>query len=190
MGKQTKDSFDPKLFLAKVGAGKTILEFHTNQSIFTQGDIADTVLYIQKGRVKLAVMSEQGKEAVVAILESGQFFGEGCLNGHPRRLAATTAMEECLITSITKEAMISLLQAEPKFSEMFMAYLLARNIRIEEDLASENDSDSHSRDQGLMNSPARCANAATLRSRGNSEPQRGHGESWFDLPILRICDQQ
>jgi CRP/FNR family transcriptional regulator, cyclic AMP receptor protein len=137
MGKQTKDSFDPKLFLAKVGAGKTILEFHKNQSIFTQGDIADTVLYIQKGRVKLTVMSEHGKEAVVAILEPGQFFGEGCLKGHPLRLAATTAMEECLITSITKEAMIALLHAEPNFSELFMSYLLARNSRIEEDLVDQ-----------------------------------------------------
>jgi CRP-like cAMP-binding protein len=137
MRKQTKDSFDPKLFLAKVGAGKTILEFHKNRVIFAQGDVADTVLYIQKGRVKLTVMSEHSKEAVVAILEPVHFFGEGCLNGQPLRLAATTAMEECLITSITKEAMISLLHAEPKFSELFMAYLLTRNSRIEEDLVDQ-----------------------------------------------------
>src|SRR5450432_3478714 len=135
--KPDKDMFDPKDFLAKVGEGKQVLEFHKNQHVFEQGDVADTVFYIQKGSVKLTVMSEQGKEAVVAILEPGQFFGEGCLNGHPLRLAATTAMEECLITSITKEAMISLLQAKPKFSEMFMAYLLARNSRIEEDLVDQ-----------------------------------------------------
>jgi CRP/FNR family transcriptional regulator, cyclic AMP receptor protein len=90
VGKALKSSFDPKLFLAKVGAGKTILEFHKNQNIYAQGDVADTVFYLQKGRVKLTVLSEQGKEAVVAILEPGQFFGEGCLNGircasRPRR---------------------------------------------------------------------------------------------------------
>ena len=137
MGNAVKNLFDPKVFLAKVGAGKTILEFHKNESIFIQGDVADTVLYIQEGRVKLTVMSEQGKEAVVAILEPGQFFGEGCLNGHPLRLATTVAMENCLITSITKQAMISLLHAEPRFSELFMGYLLARNSRIEEDLIDQ-----------------------------------------------------
>jgi CRP/FNR family transcriptional regulator, cyclic AMP receptor protein len=137
MGKQAKDFFDPKIFLAKVGAGKAMLEFRRNQSIFAQGDVANTVFYIQKGRVKLTVLSEQGKEAVVAILEPGQFFGEGCLNGHPLRIATTAAMEECLITSITKEAMIALLHTEPKFSEMFMAYLLKRNSRVEEDLIDQ-----------------------------------------------------
>jgi CRP/FNR family transcriptional regulator, cyclic AMP receptor protein len=86
MGKALKSSFDPKVILAKVGAGKTILEFHKNQNIYAQGDVADTVFYLQKGRVKLTVLSEQGKEAVVAILEPGQFFGEGCLNGHPLRI--------------------------------------------------------------------------------------------------------
>ncbi len=137
MGKALKSSLDPKVFLAKVGAGKTILEFHNNQDIFSQGDVADKVFYLQKGRVKLTVLSEQGKEAVVAILEPGQFFGEGCLNGHPRRIATTTAMEECLVTSITREAMIALLHTEPKFSEMFMAYLLTRNSRVEEDLIDQ-----------------------------------------------------
>ena len=134
MGKPAKNEFDPKAFLARVGAGKTILKIKKNQRVFEQGDPADTVFYIQKGRVKLTVLSEQGKEAVVGILEPGQFFGEGCLNGHPLRIATTTAMEECLITSITKEAMIAALRSEPKFSELFMAYLLTRNSRIEEDL--------------------------------------------------------
>jgi CRP/FNR family transcriptional regulator, cyclic AMP receptor protein len=137
MGKVFKSSFDPREFLAKVGVGKSILEFHKNQNIFAQGDVADTVFYLQKGRVKLTVLSEQGKEAVVAILEPGQFFGEGCLNGHPLRIATTTAMEECLVTSITKEAMIALLHTEPKFSEIFMAYLLTRNSRVEEDLIDQ-----------------------------------------------------
>ena len=137
LGNPASDEFDAKVFLGKVGAGKTILEFHKNQHIFEQGDVADTVFYIQKGRVKLTVLSEQGKEAVVAILKSGQFFGEGCMNGHALRIATTTAMEDCLITAITKAAMIVALHDEPKFSELFMAYLLTRNSRIEEDLIDQ-----------------------------------------------------
>src|SRR6266436_7224675 len=125
MAKPAKDMFDPKIFLAKVGAGKAILEFHKNQNVFEQGDVADTVFYIQKGRVKLTVLSEQGKEAVVAILEPGQFFGEGCMNGHRLRIATTTAMEDCTITAISKDAMIAAIHDEPRFSELFMAYLLA-----------------------------------------------------------------
>jgi CRP-like cAMP-binding protein len=137
VGSAAKGAFDPKIFLAKVGAGKQVLEFHKNQHVFAQGDIADAVFYIQKGRIKLTVLSEHGKEAVVAILESGQFFGEGCMNGHPLRIATTTAMENCVITSITKAAMIAALHDEPKFSEMFIAYLLTRNGRIEEDLIDQ-----------------------------------------------------
>jgi CRP/FNR family transcriptional regulator, cyclic AMP receptor protein len=129
--------FDPKAFLAIVGAGKTILEFRKDQVVFAQGDAADTVFYIQKGRVKVVVISEQGKEAVVGILEPGQFFGEGCMNGHSMRIATTTAMEECLVTAITKTAMLGVLHDQPKFSEMFMAYLLTRNSRIEEDLIDQ-----------------------------------------------------
>jgi CRP/FNR family cyclic AMP-dependent transcriptional regulator len=133
----TKDMFDPKKFLAKVGVGKTILEFRKNQHVFEQGEVADTIFYIQRGKVKLTVVSEQGKEAVVAILEPGQFFGEGCMNGHPLRIATTTAIEDCVITSITKGAMIAAIHDEPKFSELFMAYLLTRNSRIEEDLIDQ-----------------------------------------------------
>src|SRR5450631_761643 len=133
--KPDKDMFDPKNFLAKVGTGKQVLEFHKNQHLFEQGDVADTVFYIQKGTVKLTVL--HGKEAVVAILEPGQFFGEGCMNGHALRIATTTAMEDCLITAITKAAMIAALHDEPKFSELFMAYLLTRNSRIEEDLIDQ-----------------------------------------------------
>jgi CRP-like cAMP-binding protein len=129
--------FDPINFLAKVGAGKQVLEFHKNQHVFEQGDVADTVFYIQKGKVKLTVLSEQGKEAVVAILEPGQFFGEGCMNGHKLRISTTTAVDDSVITSITKEAMLAALHDEPKFSEMFMAYLLTRNSRIEEDLIDQ-----------------------------------------------------
>jgi CRP-like cAMP-binding protein len=130
-------AFDPKEFLAQVGEGKTILEFPKDAIVFAQGDAANTVFYILKGRVKVIVISEQGKEAVVGILEPGQFFGEGCMNGHLLRIATTTAMEECLITVITKAAMLTTLHDQPKFSELFMAYLLTRNSRIEEDLIDQ-----------------------------------------------------
>jgi CRP/FNR family cyclic AMP-dependent transcriptional regulator len=130
-------AFDPKEFLAKVGDGKTILEFRKDQIVFAQGDAADTVFYIQQGRVKVVVVSEQGKEAVVGILGLGQFFGEGCMNGHSVRIATTTAIEDCVVTAITKTAMLAVLHDQPKFSEMFMAYLLTRNSRIEEDLIDQ-----------------------------------------------------
>jgi CRP/FNR family cyclic AMP-dependent transcriptional regulator len=130
-------SFDPKTFLAKVGEGKTILEYNKDQVVFAQGDVADTIFYIQKGRVKLVVISEQGKEAVVGILGPGQFFGEGCMNGHSVRIATTTAMEECVITAITKISMLATLHDQPAFSELFMMYLLTRNSRIEEDLIDQ-----------------------------------------------------
>ncbi len=135
--KTNQPAFDPKAFLAKVGEGKTIVEYLKDQVVFAQGDIADTIYYIQKGRLKVVVISEQGKEAVVGILEPGQFFGEGCMNGHALRIATTTAMEACLVTVITKVAMLAALHSEPKFSEMFMAYLLTRNSRIEEDLIDQ-----------------------------------------------------
>jgi CRP/FNR family transcriptional regulator, cyclic AMP receptor protein len=137
MPKTAKDVFDPKLFLAQVGEGKTILKFGKNQIVFAQGGIADTVFYIQRGRIKVLVFSEQGKEAVVGILVPGQFFGEGCLNGHPLRISTTMAMEDCLITSITKGAMLTALKSKPEFSEVFMEYLLSRNSRIEEDLIDQ-----------------------------------------------------
>jgi len=136
-GKTHPAIFDPKEFLAKVGEGKTILEFRKDDIVFAQGDVANTVFYIQTGRVKTVVISEQGKEAVVGILGPGQFFGEGCMNGHALRIATTTAMEECLITAITKVAMLAALHNQPKFSELFMSYLLTRNSRIEEDLIDQ-----------------------------------------------------
>jgi CRP-like cAMP-binding protein len=137
MREAANDSFDPKAFLAKVGHGKTVQKYKRNQRIFEQGDVADSIFYIQTGKVKVTVVSDQGKEAVVGILEPGQFFGEGCLNGHPLRIGTTTAMEECVITAIAKEAMIATLHNEPQFSELFVAYLLSRNSRIEEDLIDQ-----------------------------------------------------
>jgi CRP-like cAMP-binding protein len=116
---------------------KSILEFEKNENVFVQGDIADTVFYIQKGKIKLTVISKHDKEAVVGILGPGQFFGEGCMNGHALRIATTTAMEDCVITSITKQAMTAALHEQPAFSELFVAYLLTRNSRIEEDLIDQ-----------------------------------------------------
>jgi CRP-like cAMP-binding protein len=132
-----KAVFNPQVFLAKVGAGKTILELKESQNVFAQGDVADAVFYIQKGKVKVTVLSDQGKEAVVGILGPGQFFGESCMNGHKLRISTATAIENCVITAITKDAMLAALHDEPKFSEMFMAYLLTRNSRIEEDLIDQ-----------------------------------------------------
>jgi CRP/FNR family cyclic AMP-dependent transcriptional regulator len=137
LAKTPRKEFDPQAFLAKVGDGKTASTFHKNEIVFSQGDAADTVFYIQKGRVKVVVLSEQGKEAVVGIFETGQFFGEGCLNGHPLRISTTTALEDCVVTAITKTAMLAALHKEPKFSELFMSYLLTRNSRIEEDLIDQ-----------------------------------------------------
>ncbi|GEC54702.1 CRP/FNR family cyclic AMP-dependent transcriptional regulator [Bradyrhizobium japonicum] len=137
MAKPAKDKFDPKTFLAKVGEGKSISKLGKGQNVFVQGDVADAVFYIQKGKIKLTVVSDQGKEAVVGMLEPGQFFGEGCLNGQPLRIATTTAMEDSIITRISKLAMISALEGRPKFSQLFMAYLLTRNSRIEEDLIDQ-----------------------------------------------------
>jgi CRP-like cAMP-binding protein len=135
--KRAKASFDPKKFLAKVGEGKTISKYRTDQIVFSQGEVADSVFYIRQGKVKLTVVSEQGKEAVVAILGPGQFFGEGCLNGHPLRIATTRAVDECVITRFEKAKMVAALHDEPDFSELFMSYLLSRNSRIEEDLIDQ-----------------------------------------------------
>src|ERR1700692_727398 len=135
--KKTKASFNPKTFLASVGKGKTITKYRKGQAVFSQGDAADAVFYLQKGKLKLTVVSEHGKEAVVAILAPGSFVGEGCLNGHPLRIATTTATDECVITRIAKTAMIAAIHNEPNFSKLFMAYLLERNGRIEEDLIDQ-----------------------------------------------------
>jgi CRP/FNR family transcriptional regulator, cyclic AMP receptor protein len=137
VGKPTGQAFDPRRFLTDAGAGKAILKLHKNQPVYAQGDLADAVFYLQKGSVKITVLSAHGKEAVVAILAPGQFFGEACLHGHPSRRATATAIEECLITCIAKAAMIAVLHDQPTFSELFMAYVLTRNSRLEEDLIDQ-----------------------------------------------------
>ena len=118
--KSAKRQFDPQAFLAKVGTGKTIQKYRKDRIIYAQGHEADQIFYIQSGKVKVTVVSEQGKEAVVGILEPGQFFGEGCLNGQTVRIGTAKAMQECLITSITRKAMLATLRKEPRFAELFM----------------------------------------------------------------------
>jgi CRP/FNR family transcriptional regulator, cyclic AMP receptor protein len=131
------DAFDPLTFLGRIEAGKTVEKYRKNQKIYSQGDVGDTVFFVQKGKVKITVLSEHGKEAVVGIFAEGQFFGEGCLMGPELRTTTSVAMEECLITSITRPAMLATLSAEPKFAEFFVAYLLKRNSRIEDDLIDQ-----------------------------------------------------
>ena len=137
MKKPAKSPFKALDFLARVGVGKTIRDFKKEENVFQQGDVADTVYYIQKGKIKLTVLSKHKKEAVVGILGPGQFFGEGCMNGHTLRISTTTALEHCRITAITKQAMKVALHEQPKLSELFVAYLLTRNSRIEEDLIDQ-----------------------------------------------------
>jgi len=129
--------FDPKVFLAKANGGRTIAHHDENQVIFSQGDPADAIFYIQKGKVKLTVISKQGKEAVVGILSVGDFFGEGCLAGQAVRMSTATAMSECSVMKVGKAVVLGLLHQEPAFSEMFVAHLLSRNIKIEEDLVDQ-----------------------------------------------------
>lgn len=134
MALQQTALFNPKAFLSKVGNGKTALKYLKNQIIFSQGDASDAVFYIQQGKIKLTVVSSKGKEAVIAVLEPANFFGEGCLTGQPLRVATAKSMEGSSLVRIEKSAMTRVLQEESAFSQLFMAYLLNRNIRIEEDL--------------------------------------------------------
>ena len=138
MARKPTAPFNPKTFLTKVGSGKTILKPEKKQTIFSQGDAADAVFYVQNGKVKLTVVSQQGKEAVVAILEPESFFGEACLAGEKFRMATATSLEDATtLLRIEKQAMIDVLHQEPAFSELFMGYLLSRNIRIQEDLVDQ-----------------------------------------------------
>jgi CRP/FNR family cyclic AMP-dependent transcriptional regulator len=137
MTPKEKYSFDPMLFLAKAGNGRTIAEYRKKQVVFAQSDPADAIFYVQKGKVKLTVVSDNGKEAVIAILGIGDFLGEGCLAAQPLRIATATAMSDCSIVRLEKSATVRVLHEQPAFSEMFLAYLLARNIRIEEDLVDQ-----------------------------------------------------
>jgi CRP-like cAMP-binding protein len=137
MAKKARTKFDPKVFLATVDGGRTVSNYRKNAIIFAQGDPANAVFYIRKGKIKIAVTSEQGKEAVVAILGAGTFFGEGCLIGQPLRLTKAATMIESEVMRIRKTEMIRILHAEPAFAEVFTAHLLTRNSRVEEDLVDQ-----------------------------------------------------
>jgi CRP-like cAMP-binding protein len=137
MARGQKPAFDATAFIEGIDNGKSILKSRKDQNIFSQGDPADAVFYITMGKVKLSVVSKQGKGAVVAILEHGSFFGEACLAGQVVRTASAAPVEDTTIVRIEKSAMIHVLHEKPEFSELFMAYLLSRNVRIEEDLVDQ-----------------------------------------------------
>jgi CRP/FNR family transcriptional regulator, cyclic AMP receptor protein len=137
MATKNQPSFDPKLFLAKVGEGRSIWEYRAEQIVFSQGDPADAVFYIQSGKVKLTVVSKQGKEAVIAMLGTNDFFGEGCLAGQAQRIATAATMTYSVIVRLEKTAIVRVIQEEPAFAGMFIAHLLAHAIRVEADLLDQ-----------------------------------------------------
>jgi CRP/FNR family cyclic AMP-dependent transcriptional regulator len=136
-GKKRKRAFDPKAFLSSVNGGRTVAAYRKNQTVYRQGDPADSVFYIQTGKVKLTVISDQGKEAVIAFLGEGDFFGEGCLDGQVLRLATVAALTPCSIMRIPKAEMVSVIHEQPAFAELFIAHLLQRNSRAEEALVDQ-----------------------------------------------------
>jgi CRP/FNR family cyclic AMP-dependent transcriptional regulator len=137
MARKAEFTFDPKAFLATVGPGYTVSDLRKNEVVFLQSAAADAVFYIQKGKIKIVVSSEQGKEAVVGVMGPGEFFGEGCLIGQPLRLATVKTMTESQVVRVSKAEMVRVLQGEPRFAELFMTHLLTRNSRVEEDLVDQ-----------------------------------------------------
>jgi CRP/FNR family cyclic AMP-dependent transcriptional regulator len=129
--------FNPDEFLTKIGEGRTISEYRKNLKVFSQGDVADSVFYIQKGKIKVTVVSMHGKEAVVAILGKDEFCGQGCLTGQPKRISSATTLTDCEIMRIEKDAIVRTLRNEPAFSRLFVSHLLARTMRVEEDLVDQ-----------------------------------------------------
>ena len=136
-GSKGTDAFDPGTFLATVNVGRSIATYRKGDIAFAQGDAADSVFYIQKGKVKVSVLSEHGKEAVVAMLGPDEFCGEGCLTGQQRRISTATAMMDCEIMRLEKQTMIDALRGEQAFSEFFLKHLLERTLRVEEDLVDQ-----------------------------------------------------
>jgi CRP-like cAMP-binding protein len=137
MKRKAKLPFDPKVFLSKVNGGRATSDYRKDQIVYRQGDPADSVFYIRNGKVKATVVSEQGKEAVVALLGADDFFGEGCLAGQPLRLSTASAMAQCVIVRIAKADITRVIHEEPAFAELFISHLLARNSRVEEDLVDQ-----------------------------------------------------
>jgi CRP/FNR family cyclic AMP-dependent transcriptional regulator len=134
---KTPKPFSVEVFLSTLDGQRSVSEYRKQQKVFSQGDAADAVYYVQQGQVKVCVISERGKEAVVALHGKGDFFGEGCLTGQPLRLATVAAMTDTVIMRIDKAAVVRVLKEEPKFSEMFLRYILTRNARVEEDLVDQ-----------------------------------------------------
>ena len=135
--KKSGTRFDPAVFLKTAAKGRAVSTHRKKQIIFAQGDAADSVHYIQSGKVKVTVVSQEGKEAVVAVLGKDEFFGEGCLIGQPKRLATATAMTECVTMQVEKSSIQRVLKDEAAFSQMFVSHILARNARVEEDLVDQ-----------------------------------------------------
>jgi CRP-like cAMP-binding protein len=129
--------FNPKTFLSKVNGGQTRSKYKKGEIVYRQGDPADSVFYVQAGKVKKTLLSEQGREAVVAVFGAGDFFGERCLAGQPRRFATASAITECEITRIPKTRIVEVIYKEPAFAELFISHLLARTSRIEADLVDQ-----------------------------------------------------
>jgi CRP/FNR family cyclic AMP-dependent transcriptional regulator len=154
-------AFDPKAFLTRIEQGKTTREYRNKQVVFSQGDPADAVFFIRSGKVKLTVFSTRGKEAVVGVLERGSFFGEGCLAGQPLRMSTASAMQASNVVRVDKSTMVRVLHQEPEFAELFTAYLLSRNVRIEEDLV----------DQLFNSSEKRLARILLLLAHFGKEPR-------------------
>jgi CRP-like cAMP-binding protein len=161
MGSNGVFAFDPGAFLTRIEAGKTTREYRTKQSVFSQGDPADAVFFTQKGKVKLAVVSTRGKEAVIGVLEPGSFFGEGCLAGQPLRMSTASALQASTIVRVDRDTMVRVLHQEPEFGELFLAYVLSRNARIEEDLV----------DQLFNSSEKRLARILLLLANFGQEPR-------------------
>ena len=137
MKRKVKLPFDPEVFLSKVNGGRAIHDYRKDKIVFRQGDPADAVFYIESGKVKKTVVSEHGKEAVVALLGSGDFFGEGCLAGEAIRLSTVSTLNKCVIARISKADITRVIHEEPTFAELFISHLLARNSRVEEDLVDQ-----------------------------------------------------
>ena len=161
MGNSAAVAFDPASFVTRVGNGKTTREYRTKQVVFSQGDPADAVFFLQSGEVKLSVVSARGKEAVIGVLEEGSFFGEGCLAGQPLRMSSASAIRPSTIVRVGRSTMVRLLHREPEFAELFTAYLLSRNARIEEDLV----------DQLFNSSEKRLARILLLLAHFGKEPR-------------------
>ena len=184
-------SFDPDVLLATTGRGRTRLEYRSEEVIFSQGDAANSIFYIVRGKIKIVVTSEQGREAVVALLGEGDFFGEGCLIAQPLRLATAASMTDAAVMRVEKAEMLRLLHAEPDFAEVFTVHLLTRNSRVEADLA----------DHLFNSSEKRLARAllllANFRQGGNAgahhrenQPGDARGNDWDDPAPRQLLHEQ